>query len=207
MTAVYPCECGAAKAEHQGGTYWCRHLDCSCKRYTPDFAAAETADIVARAQADPDQPALSAQLRRVEQERDELAVRAADLEQVREELKQLRLLADGYLEDIQHLESGQDEVIDSLRRQRDEALAKRDQATENGDWWMRQCRLHQAELASARTELDRLRSSYSGWIVARDGGRHCERCEGEVRRGEAYTEQPGTGGLIQHIHCPTEGES
>lgn len=41
------------------------------------------------------------------------------------------------------------------------------------------------------------------WIVARDGGRHCERCEGEVRRGEAYELQDGTGDLLLHIHCPT----
>lgn len=71
MTAVYLCECKHAKGVHQGMTYWCREPGCSCKRYTPDFAAAETAAIVARAQAQPDQPALSAQLARVEQERDE----------------------------------------------------------------------------------------------------------------------------------------
>lgn len=40
------------------------------------------------------------------------------------------------------------------------------------------------------------------WIVARDGGRNCERCEGEIRRGEAYELQAGTGGLIAHIRCP-----
>jgi hypothetical protein len=33
------------------------------------------------------------------------------------------------------------------------------------------------------------------------GSRRCETCEQEVRRGEAYKEQPGTGGLIQHVHC------
>lgn len=42
------------------------------------------------------------------------------------------------------------------------------------------------------------------WIVARDGGRYCERCEGEIQRGHAYQEQPGTGGLFEHIHCPDQ---
>lgn len=45
----------------------------------------------------------------------------------------------------------------------------------------------------------------SSWIVARDGGRDCERCEQEIRRGEAYEIQPGTGGLLAHIHCPRGG--
>lgn len=42
------------------------------------------------------------------------------------------------------------------------------------------------------------------WVVARDGGRHCERCEGQIQRGHAYEGQPGAGGLLQHIHCPDE---
>jgi hypothetical protein len=40
------------------------------------------------------------------------------------------------------------------------------------------------------------------WMVARDGGRFCERCEWEIRRGEAYELLPGSGGLLQHVHCP-----
>lgn len=44
------------------------------------------------------------------------------------------------------------------------------------------------------------------WVVARDGGRWCERCEQEVTRGEAYENLPGTGGLIAHIFCPHEGD-
>lgn len=225
----------------------------------------------------------SARLRRVEQERDELAVRAADLEQVREEFRRLRLVADGYEEDIQHLQSGQDEVIDSLRRQRDELavrlthveghkdsflaqrdhlitevkklIAERDElrsAFDNlpcGDCWglgvipaeafgrdadgaperdeeapcpegceipawlraerndaaddARLLAVAQAELASARAELERLR--YSGWIVARDGGRDCGSCGQEIRRGEAYTVAT-TSDTTTHVHCP-EGAS
>jgi hypothetical protein len=160
VTAVYLCECKHAKGVHQGMTYWCREDACNCKRYTPDF---QTAAIVARAQAEPDQPALSAQLARVEQERDELAVRAADLEQVREELKQVRTLAGGYLDDIQHLESGQDEVIGALRTQRDAA---------------------RAELASARAELEQLRNR--GAVIAQHVRYLCETCGS--RYGIDYTD-------------------
>ena len=63
--------------------------------------------------------------------------------------------------------------------------------------------LARAELASARQELERLRSA-AHWIVARDGGRYCERCEQEIRRGEAY-EHSGWDRL-SHIHCPDQPE-
>jgi chromosome segregation ATPase len=46
--------------------------------------------------------------------------------------------------------------LSRAERERDEALAKRDQMTENGEWWMRECRLAQAELSSARQELARV---------------------------------------------------
>lgn len=81
--------------------------------------------------------------------------------------------------------------------------------------------IQSAGLASVRIELEQRRAerdkSYaanallldemealprSGWVVARDGGRHCERCEQEVVRGQAYEDQPGTGGLLTHIYCP-----
>jgi septal ring factor EnvC (AmiA/AmiB activator) len=64
--------------------------------------------------------------------------------------------------------------------------------------------LARAELASAQAELERLRAARQ-WAVARDGGRYCECCEQEVKRGHAYDVQPGTGGLIQHIYCPDRG--
>lgn len=65
-----------------------------------------------------------------------------------------------------------------------------------------------AELASARQELAQRRAQFGDlaaqheWIVARDGGRCCERCEAEIRRGEAYEQMPGSGGLLTHVHCP-----
>ena len=72
------------------------------------------------------------------------------------------------------------------------------------DGWAKTNDLLRAELASARTELAQLR--YSGWIVARDGGRDCERCKQEIRRGEAYEDIPDTDGAYLHAYCPTEGE-
>lgn len=52
----------------------------------------------------------------------------------------------------------------------------------------------------AEAELNRARAQ-DGWIVARDGGRDCETCEQEITRGQAYEEQPGTGGLLVHFRC------
>lgn len=82
--------------------------------------------------------------------------------------------------------------------------------------------LLQAELASARKELESLRHelaharferdqrrafmtdpvSQPHWIVARDGGRECRACRGEITRGEAY-ELIGLDEL-RHIHCPAD---
>lgn len=59
--------------------------------------------------------------------------------------------------------------------------------------------------ADVRIEVENLRTELAesrNWIVARDGGRTCERCEGEVRRGEAYEVQDSTDGLLLHIECP-----
>lgn len=66
-------------------------------------------------------------------------------------------------------------VAEALERQR--AERERDEA--------------RAELASAARD---------GWIVARDGGRECERCTGEVARGQAYGLLPS--GDLYHVHCP-----
>lgn len=59
---------------------------------------------------------------------------------------------------------------------------------------------YRRELAKVRDEL--ANAARSGWIVARDGGRTCLDCGAEIRRGEAYELQPGTGGLLVHIYCP-----
>jgi len=75
--------------------------------------------------------------------------------------------------------------------------------------------LARAELASARTELEQLRVEYGqardaldrekerrpSWVVARDGGRDCESCDQEIRRGEAYELLDGADRL-RHVHCP-----
>ena len=51
-----------------------------------------------------------------------------------------------------------------------------------------------------RIENERLKDR--PWIVARDGGRDCVRCEQEIRRGEAY-EYLGID-LLEHIRCPVK---
>jgi len=54
------------------------------------------------------------------------------------------------------------------------------------------------------TELEQLRTAH-GWIVAHDGGRDCERCDQEIRRGEAYEFAPGDDpDGLRHIHCRNE---
>jgi septal ring factor EnvC (AmiA/AmiB activator) len=145
MSGDYKCECKHRQTLHRGRTYWCLVDDCTCKRYTPDFAAAETADrpltpgrfgvvsrldpsaetadIVARAQAQPDQPALSAQLARVEQERDQL----------REALASARDDRDFFKEGIAAAHAD----VESIARTAD---------------------LVRAELATARAEVEQLRA-------------------------------------------------
>lgn len=41
-----------------------------------------------------------------------------------------------------------------------------------------------------------------GWVVARDTGAECRRCDRPVRRGEAYTPPGLPGGRPEHVHCP-----
>jgi len=59
-------------------------------------------------------------------------------------------------------------------------------------------------LVSAVDRLANTPGRDATWVVARAGGRYCERCEGEIQRGHAYQEKPGTGGLLEHIHCPDQ---
>lgn len=39
-------------------------------------------------------------------------------------------------------------------------------------------------------------------VVARNLAGHCEKCEGRIVRGQACAIQPGTGGFVEHVHCP-----
>jgi hypothetical protein len=175
VSAVYVCECGHMPGAHHGSTYACRTAGCRCVRFKPDIrrAAAEREDTLSTSA----RLALTEQrLAETERERDEAVGRCADLEQVREELAEARKLLDIFEADNQKLEGENAELVDK-------SLALK------------------AELVSARQEIEQLRAARQ-WIVARDGGRYCERCEHEIRRGEAYELEPGTGGLIQHIHCP-----
>lgn len=76
----------------------------------------------------------SAALRRVEQERDEALTRASDLEQARVELAEAKRTLDLFLEDNQDLRSARDGYFDRATKA-------------------------EAELASARTELEQLRGA------------------------------------------------
>lgn len=111
---------------------------------------------------------LKAELRRVEQERDEA--------------RQL-------LGQVQSGAAALAEVALERRRERNNAWRERD--------------LARAELATASKEVRLLRAARQ-WVVARDGDRYCERCEQEIRRGEAYELLPDVDQL-RHIHCRTEG--
>lgn len=139
--------------------------------------------------------ASQADLTRVETERDEALEAArslvgtelslrAELAKAREELERER------------------QVVGMLRKN-DEIRAQviRERNTERN--------LNRAELASARQELALLRARFgdlvaqSSWIVARDGGRDCLFCDGEIQRGEAYELVPGEGpDALRHVHCP-----
>lgn len=108
-------------------------------------------------------------------------------------------------------------------QERDAALAKRDQAIENGCSWMRAAVTAQDERDGYRAYIDEIkaelaeaisvRNALAGqlsegmrggmWIVARDGGYECDRCGRGIRRGEAYELLPATDSY-QHVHCRDE---
>jgi hypothetical protein len=66
----------------------------------------------------------------------------------------------------------------------------------------------QADLTAALKDLAKLRQLLADpgrpdWVVARDGGRLCEICGGEIRRGEAHTTAlGGAWGELVHVLCP-----
>ena len=162
-------------------------------------------------------------LGRVMRERDEALVRAVDLEQVREELRALKLRHEGDLEDLQDLTSDRDELVDVLRRDRDVARVQLRDAVAHADALLAACaraelrrkkaelaanalhesaRILEAELAEARAELLRSRS----WQVARnDDAGPCAFCGQPILRGQALEPVPtleGTKGQYRHVHCP-----
>lgn len=161
----------------------------------------------------------------------------------------------GELEDARRALAGQDRELDGLneryldldtrcdqvRQERDAARAEVDrlglsllksgQANDallaGSERLAQQCQLTEAELSTARRELELLRrqlaeartdadvardelasAARSGWIVARDGGRTCLDCGREIRRGEAYELVPGEGlDALRHVHCRDKEKS
>lgn len=89
-----------------------------------------------------------------------------------------------------------------VEQERDELNATVDRMAADHIRLLKRNTLAEAELASARQEIEQLRAAQQ-WIVARDGGRHCERCEAEIRRGEAYETLAGP---ALHIRCPDQPE-
>lgn len=109
----------------------------------------------------------------------------------RDEIRELLLMVDT-LGDLRKAQEVRATMIRALRAQRDEAVAVRASAEE--------------DIANLLREVRELKDAQQ-WVVARDGGRWCERCEGEVTCGQAYENLPGTGGHIQHVRCPNGGAS
>jgi hypothetical protein len=110
----------------------------------------------------------------VGRERDEAVRRCADLEQVREELAQSRLLIDGYLEDVPELTGRNAELVDrslalkaelaKTEQERDELATQlavteqtRDRIAETAAASQHALMARNAELASARQDIEQLR--------------------------------------------------
>jgi hypothetical protein len=223
------CECEHPQSQHKLSKGGCRALDCYCAKFVSDFkpgpdpepqpvdeaaraeqiegtghlpvieiqAAEAVAAVLDRVSGG---EATSAALRRVEQERDDLAAKLRTSELVRAGLAtDARSIA-------ARMETVKDELLaanDHLRRIA-EAAGVEDAGTGAIDI-VGGIKLLRAELTSARTELANVKDAATRkqWVISRKGGRCCERCEQEIRRGEAYEVQDGTGGLILHVHCPS----
>ncbi len=89
-----------------------------------------------------------------------------------------------------------------VEQERDEALLNANRMAKAHIKLLDRCIRVEAELASARAELDLLR--YSGWVVSPDGGHTCTECRQEIRRGESYAVNT-IGATHKHVFCPTEG--
>lgn len=196
------CECGHPQSQHKLGKGGCRNPDCWCARF--EVAPVSLGGVTAAEAAE----ALKVNLPK-------LAATGASF------------AAGGIIR--QPVMPGGESTSAELRRveaERDEALAVQKDAVEAFIRITDRCTLLQAELASARTELEAVRNArdnldrelnelcerlaapphpgtpaLASWVVARDGGRDCLRCDQEIRRGEAYEYMPTTDEL-QHIHCP-----
>jgi predicted nucleic acid-binding Zn-ribbon protein len=51
------------------------------------------------------------------------------------------------------------QLVEAIQRERDEALAKRDQMVENGDWWVAETRRLQAENRDLHREIELVKTS------------------------------------------------
>lgn len=175
MTApeVNDCECGHQKFRHKGGKQGCRNCDLGCARYTPDTAAAAVEktrvltavaevceDQAEQARAELGQPSTSARLAEVERQRDEACALSVEL-----------------LRDTDRLRE--------VERERDEMAGLRAEAVDQIRRVARARDLMQAELVTARGELEQLRAGMAqahargprvdDLVFAADA-RHCAAC-------------------------------
>lgn len=141
----------------------------------------------------------SAQLRRVTAERDELAQRLAELTDT------FRSFDRSAFAIMKQRDTARAELA-AVLNDREAVLAERNEARTAAEALRLQLDLARAEATSARYELAQVLERYSGWVVARDGGRDCDRCGQEIRRGEAYTNDT-TGDVQTHVHCPDRGDT
>jgi DNA repair exonuclease SbcCD ATPase subunit len=121
VTGVYICGCEHPKSQHKREQHGCRALDCGCGGFEADLkasAAAQGVALAAGALAAAGPAAVtglgptSAQLRRAEAERDELARRVAQLEQENERREET------VARNVQERDRALD-ACDELRKQRD----------------------------------------------------------------------------------------
>jgi predicted nucleic acid-binding Zn-ribbon protein len=151
----------------------------------------------------------SALLRRAYETTDQLA---AEISELRRERDALRHQLAAVLEERDELKAEVDRLVDLGGK----AMGERDQANEltdkiaaelrlvtrERDSLARRCAVRFEETQALKAELEQLR--YSGWQVARDGGRQCTACAREIRRGEAYSVNT-TDDTLRHVFCPAGG--
>lgn len=193
MSATYICECEHPKSQHKRERDGCRAVDCGCAKFEADLKASAAAQGVERARVATAVAAVdehggestSARLRRVEQERDQLA----------DEVKTLK-----------HSESLDAVTLAAVDRAAGRDIAKPDEPliTRVADLKRGRTEATQralelaAELASARTELEKLRGAQadllaggpapSGRVISVQQRYLCETCGG--RYGKPFTDHP-----------------
>lgn len=205
------------------------------KRWPEPVATGESS---ARAEVPAEEASTSAQLRqtqaalaasqadltRVERELHDALRRAADLEQVREELAQRKLRNEGDFADIQDLTRERDDAraeclglkqdvtrweqaYGELQRTLRERVRELQKLLADRDFWHKRAALHLAEVSTANRELDMYRhrleqaAEHRVDVARADLTAPCGDCGGPIQRGHAVERIPTTD-LLRHVACP-----